>query len=281
MPPIGSLQNPLVVDGTPQNPGDGTRENPVNLCCSGADGEDSVSSTQEQVPRQQGPPSRHGENPSDDDDDVEPLRGPKNPPRGPKKPRNNTRAPAPSKPIYRAPTIFEVFCLIQQMVWRCPLYVYGRVIDEGTDMSTVLATLYESFTEFYNRNPATVPRSEWHNFTPGVCITDRPHVWLITTHEGDTCVVVECQRCPAYYPFSYNRVRALAAARTDAECPICLRDIALLHAMRLSNPRCNHTFCFDCIQAWARIKKSCPLCRATFTKIVAANNDVQSGAPPS
>ncbi|XP_072191901.1 uncharacterized protein [Excalfactoria chinensis] len=53
------------------------------------------------------------------------------------------------------------------------------------------------------------------------------------------------------------------AAREEWMCPICRearQDIA-------SATPCNHLFCLGCIQRWARLKPSCPLCRVAMKTI--------------
>ena len=62
---------------------------------------------------------------------------------------------------------------------------------------------------------------------------------------------------------------AAAAADRDGDadgekCAICLSEIegrALLDV-------CFHSFCFDCIQTWAEVTPSCPLCKRDFTNII-------------
>uniref|UniRef100_A0A8V0YC85 RING-type E3 ubiquitin transferase n=1 Tax=Gallus gallus TaxID=9031 RepID=A0A8V0YC85_CHICK len=50
------------------------------------------------------------------------------------------------------------------------------------------------------------------------------------------------------------------AAAEAWTCPVCRearRDVAY------ATP-CNHQFCLGCIQRWAMLKTSCPLCRTSF-----------------
>lgn len=44
------------------------------------------------------------------------------------------------------------------------------------------------------------------------------------------------------------------------ECPIITKDIATISG-------CSHQFCFDCIDRWAKVKNTCPLCKVTFESI--------------
>uniref|UniRef100_A0A669PC16 RING-type domain-containing protein n=1 Tax=Phasianus colchicus TaxID=9054 RepID=A0A669PC16_PHACC len=54
----------------------------------------------------------------------------------------------------------------------------------------------------------------------------------------------------------------MAAAAEAWTCPVCRearRDVAY------ATP-CNHQFCLGCIQRWAILKSSCPLCRTQLYK---------------
>lgn len=47
-------------------------------------------------------------------------------------------------------------------------------------------------------------------------------------------------------------------------CPICYQKI--YHAYQLDN--CTHLYCKNCIGAWAKIKKQCPLCRKPYRFLI-------------
>ncbi|TVU04376.1 hypothetical protein EJB05_50057, partial [Eragrostis curvula] len=65
-----------------------------------------------------------------------------------------------------------------------------------------------------------------------------------------------------YFPY--------AAASETAECVICLEP--LLPGQLCSEvPACRHVFHRDCLDAWAKSKGTCPLCRA---KIVPGSDEV-------
>ena len=51
------------------------------------------------------------------------------------------------------------------------------------------------------------------------------------------------------------------------KCPICYK-IIVFKAFRPSN--CSHLFCEKCLVTWSKTKKLCPLCRASFRKIIGA-----------
>ena len=47
-------------------------------------------------------------------------------------------------------------------------------------------------------------------------------------------------------------------------CPICFTN-RLVYFMPDS---CSHRFCKKCIFIWSKIKKSCPICRRTYNRII-------------
>ena len=47
-------------------------------------------------------------------------------------------------------------------------------------------------------------------------------------------------------------------------CAICLRSCI---SPNIPN-NCSHSFCFKCLRLWSKKKKSCPLCRKNFSKII-------------
>ena len=57
-----------------------------------------------------------------------------------------------------------------------------------------------------------------------------------------------------------------SAKLSITECVICLDDICKApFTGRL--PKCNHIFCFACIQNWSKHETTCPLCKLEFTSI--------------
>ena len=54
----------------------------------------------------------------------------------------------------------------------------------------------------------------------------------------------------------------------DNRCSICLLPIS--KSVRLD--KCKHEFCLTCISKWSKFHKNCPLCRCSFSKII-ANED--------
>jgi hypothetical protein len=57
-----------------------------------------------------------------------------------------------------------------------------------------------------------------------------------------------------------------AATTTTERCCICLSDVpepAVLDS-------CAHSFCTDCILAWAERESTCPLCKRRFTSVTAS-----------
>lgn len=44
---------------------------------------------------------------------------------------------------------------------------------------------------------------------------------------------------------------------TCPTCPICFKPLKSI----IRQLKCNHTFCFSCIQTWFQMSDTCPLCR--------------------
>ncbi len=74
-----------------------------------------------------------------------------------------------------------------------------------------------------------------------------------------------------------QRARACASPRTgsaavdtpdELHCAICLGCVAAPDAARLDG--CTHTYCLDCICAWARVTSRCPLCKQVFAVVTCA-----------
>lgn len=47
------------------------------------------------------------------------------------------------------------------------------------------------------------------------------------------------------------------AVRTEAQCAVCQELLVAAHALE-----CSHAFCGECVARWARLHRTCPLCRA-------------------
>jgi hypothetical protein len=68
-----------------------------------------------------------------------------------------------------------------------------------------------------------------------------------------------------------SRPRSLSAALSQSDtnqneiCPICLLQIT--KEERSFAGTCFHTFCYECLLEWSKIKSSCPLCKQLFSKI--------------
>ena len=51
---------------------------------------------------------------------------------------------------------------------------------------------------------------------------------------------------------------------TGSVCSICLN----ICNLSCKPNRCEHIFCFVCLNAWSHNKKICPMCRRSFTRII-------------
>jgi hypothetical protein len=82
---------------------------------------------------------------------------------------------------------------------------------------------------------------------------------------------VATPKSPNNKEISRPRPRSLSAALNQSDtnpneiCPICLLQIA--KEDRSFAGTCYHTFCFECLLEWSKIKSSCPLCKQLFAKI--------------
>jgi hypothetical protein len=54
----------------------------------------------------------------------------------------------------------------------------------------------------------------------------------------------------------------------DGVCAVCM----LAH-VNPSRPTCGHTFCFDCLISWCRIKIACPICSHVFARLQHTSDD--------
>ena len=71
----------------------------------------------------------------------------------------------------------------------------------------------------------------------------------------------------AFAGFNFSYFTGKLAYKKSILCAICLKVCA-----SPSKPSaCNHIFCYPCIKKWAKIKKSCPICRIYFRKILPIN----------
>ena len=80
--------------------------------------------------------------------------------------------------------------------------------------------------------------------------------------------VVDITQEVSQSPAAAQAPAAPAAAKVVhiTECVICLDDICKApFTGRL--PKCNHVFCFTCIQNWSKQETTCPLCKLEFTTI--------------
>ena len=53
-------------------------------------------------------------------------------------------------------------------------------------------------------------------------------------------------------------------SETSSICLICLH----ICELPCKSNRCNHIFCFTCLNAWSLNKKICPMCRRAFSRII-------------
>ena len=56
----------------------------------------------------------------------------------------------------------------------------------------------------------------------------------------------------------------IISSGNEIKCPICLQ--LIFKPARPNN--CRHVFCKSCILLWCKNKFSCPICRATFNRII-------------
>lgn len=61
-----------------------------------------------------------------------------------------------------------------------------------------------------------------------------------------------------------NNIQCEFIIRKDVRCPICFH-LVILGARPNS---CFHVYCRHCLNKWANLKKTCPYCRKSFTKIL-------------
>jgi hypothetical protein len=52
---------------------------------------------------------------------------------------------------------------------------------------------------------------------------------------------------------------------TNYTCSICYMEIDMHD--RVGDLECNHVFCIDCIQKWADVTPTCPICRGDVNMI--------------
>ncbi len=56
-----------------------------------------------------------------------------------------------------------------------------------------------------------------------------------------------------------------ASVSTDNKCPVCLQQLSSSQAF---TSNCTHSFCFECILQWSRIRYNCPLCKQPYNRII-------------
>jgi hypothetical protein len=54
------------------------------------------------------------------------------------------------------------------------------------------------------------------------------------------------------------------SASPDSKCSICLGELT----NKSFTDVCFHTFCFECLREWAKVRAICPLCKQAFTSII-------------
>ena len=87
---------------------------------------------------------------------------------------------------------------------------------------------------------------------------DRPYQNILHNIKRDTTFEVY------HVPESEYALEPKAEIPVDPEfCSICLEEFE----DRASVETCLHSFCFKCITDWAKTKRACPLCNATFDNI--------------
>lgn len=60
-------------------------------------------------------------------------------------------------------------------------------------------------------------------------------------------------------------------AESLEKCPICMSEFVV----EANTNSCSHTFCFECIEIWARNTNTCPLCKIEFNRISAKDKAVK------
>lgn len=60
-------------------------------------------------------------------------------------------------------------------------------------------------------------------------------------------------------------------AESLEKCPICMSDFVV----EANTNSCLHTFCFECIEIWARNTNTCPLCKIEFNRISAKDKAIK------
>ncbi|GJN38547.1 hypothetical protein PR202_gb27601 [Eleusine coracana subsp. coracana] len=66
-------------------------------------------------------------------------------------------------------------------------------------------------------------------------------------------------------------------------CAVCLEDVQAGEMVRQLLPACGHLFHVDCVDAWLRAHRTCPLCRRDISArnhVVAAKVSDDDGLPP-
>lgn len=72
---------------------------------------------------------------------------------------------------------------------------------------------------------------------------------------------------PIFLNVDIARYNALENFDFDSYVNIC--PIFLKRCIKPSGPNsCRHIFCFVCIKYWKKIKKTCPVCRDKFMRII-------------
>lgn len=75
---------------------------------------------------------------------------------------------------------------------------------------------------------------------------------------------VDISRYNAFENFDLGSYINIVANKNTIICPICLK-----RCIKPSGPNsCRHIFCFFCIAYWKEIKKTCPICRQKFERII-------------
>lgn len=51
------------------------------------------------------------------------------------------------------------------------------------------------------------------------------------------------------------------------KCPVCLQNFSSSHSKSYTS-KCFHSFCFECILEWSKVRYNCPLCKTEFDRIL-------------